>query len=86
MEKIRMMSDETGEELEFYVLEQTKVNGTSYILVTDSEVGDAECMILKDKATAENSDSIYEFVEDDVELDAVFKIFEELLEDVDIER
>lgn len=86
MEKIRMMSDETGEELEFYVLEQTKVNGVSYILVTDSEFGDAECMILKDKAGADNTDSIYEFVEDDVELDAVFKIFDELLEDVDIER
>lgn len=86
MEKIKMMSDETGEQLELYVLEQTRINGTSYILVTDSEVGDAECMILKDKAGAENKDSIYEFVEDDVELDAVFKIFEELLEDVDIER
>ena len=57
----------------------------SYILVTDSEFGDAECMILKDKAGADNTDSIYEFVEDDVELHAVFKIFDELLEDVDIE-
>ena len=27
MEKITMLSDENGEELEFYVLEQTKVNG-----------------------------------------------------------
>lgn len=86
MEKIRMTSDETGEELELFVLEQTKVNGTTYILVTDSEFGDAECMILKDKAGAEDKDSIYEFVEDDVELDAVFKIFEELLDDVDMER
>ena len=37
MEKITMLSDENGEELEFYVLEQTKVNGVTYILVTDSE-------------------------------------------------
>ena len=29
---------------------------------------------------------VFEFVEDDVEMNAVFKIFEELLEDVDIER
>ena len=48
MEKITMLSDENGEELEFYVLEQTKVNGVTYILVTDSEYGDAECTILKD--------------------------------------
>ena len=86
MEKIRFRSEEMQEEVDLFVLEQTKVNGVSYILVTDSEFGDAECMILKDKAGAENTDSIYEFVEDDVELDAVFKIFGELLEDVDIER
>ena len=86
MEKIRMIADDTNEVIELYVLEQTRVNGTSYILVTDSERGDGECMILKDIACAEDVDSIYEFVEDDVELDAVFRIFEELLEDVNIER
>ena len=85
MEKIRMMSDD-GEELEFFVLEQTKVGGVSYILVTDAAYGDADCMILKDRAKEEDPESIYEFVEDDLELDAVFRVFEELLEDVDIER
>ena len=34
----------------------------------------------------EDKDCVFEFVEDDVEMNAVFKIFEELLEDVDIER
>ena len=61
MEKIKFMSEEMQEEAEFFVLEQTKVNGVSYILVTDSE-------------------------EDDVEIGAVSKVFEELLEDVVIER
>ena len=56
MEKITMLSDENGEELEFYVLEQTKVNGVTYILVTDSEYGDAECTILKDTSDAEDKD------------------------------
>lgn len=32
------------------------------------------------------SESVYEIVEDDVELSAVLKVFEELLEDVEIER
>ena len=86
MEKIIFMSDELGEEVEFFVLEQTKVNGVSYILVTDSEDDDAECLILKDMAGAEETESLYEIVEDDVELNAILKIFEELLEDVDIER
>lgn len=86
MEKIIFMSDEFGEEVEFFVLEQTKVNGVSYILVTDSEDDDAECLILKDTSGAEETESVYEIVEDDVELTALLKIFEELLEDVDIER
>ena len=86
MEKIIFMSDEFGEEVEFFVLEQTKVNGVSYILVTDSEDDDAECLILKDTSGAEDAESVYEIVEDDVELTALLKIFEELLEDVDIER
>ena len=72
--------------VDFFVLEQTKVNGVSYILVTDSEEGDAECLILKDTSKETSSDSVYEIVEDDMELTAISKIFQELLEDVEIER
>ena len=86
MEKIRFRSEEMQEEVDFFVLEQTKVNGVSYILVTDSETGDAECLILKDTSEDTSSDGIYEVVEDDVELAAVSKVFEELLEDIEIER
>ena len=85
MEKIKFTFEETNEEVEFFVLEQTKVNGNSYILVTDSEEEEAECLILKDTSAAEEKESIYEIVEDDVELNAVLKVFEELLEDIDIE-
>ena len=84
MEKIKFLAD--GEETEFFVLEQTRVNGTSYILVTDTEEGDAECLILKDRSEREDTDSIYEIVEDDTELAAVSGVFEELLEDIEIER
>lgn len=86
MEKIKFMSEEMNEEVDFYVLEQTKVGGVSYILVTDSEDDDAECLILKDTLGENQSESVYEIVEDDVELSAVLKVFEELLEDVEIER
>ena len=51
MEKITFMSGEMQEETEFFVLEQTKVGGVSYILVTDSEEDEAECFILKDTAS-----------------------------------
>ena len=84
MEKIKFMLD-TKESVEFYVLEQTKLGGISYILVTDTEEGDGEALILKE--TAENSDrkeSIYEIVSDDTELSAVAAVFENLLEDIDL--
>lgn len=84
-EKLTFTFEETGETVEFYVLEQTKVNGYSYLLIADSEEGDGECLILKDTSSPEDEDSIFEAVEDDVELEAVRKVFEELLEDVDIE-
>jgi len=86
MEKITMLSDENGEELEFYVLEQTRMSGVNYLLVTDSEEDDGECLILKDTSEDQDQESLYEIVEDEKELDAVLTVFEELLDDVDIER
>ena len=85
MEKIKFTFEETNEEVEFFVLEQTRISGQNYILVTDSEEDEAECLILKDTSPAEDLESIYEIVEDEVELTSVLKIFEELLDDVDIE-
>ena len=84
MEEIKFMLD-TKESVEFYVLEQTKLGGISYILVTDAEEGDGEALILKE--TAENSDrkeSVYEIVSDDTELSAVAAVFENLLEDIEL--
>lgn len=85
VEKLTFTFEDENEQVEFFVLEQTKVNGVSYLLVADSDDDDAECLILKDNSTPEDTDSIYEIVEDDTELEAVLKVFEELLEDVDIE-
>ena len=46
MEKIQFTADGSGEKVDFFVLEQTKVNGNFYILVASSEEDDAECMVL----------------------------------------
>lgn len=75
-----------GEQAEFYVLEQTRVNGVNYLLVADSEEDDGECLILKDMASEEEQESLYEIVEDEQELSAVLTVFEQLLDDVEIER
>lgn len=85
MEKITFTFEGEDRAVEFFVLEQTKLGGVTYILVTDSEEDDAECLILKDLSKVEEDESVYEVVEDDTELLAVSKVFEELLEDVDIE-
>ena len=85
MEKIKFAFGDGNGEDEFFVLEQTKINGAPYILVTDSVEDDAECLILKETGVEEQTDKMYEIVEDDTELLAVSKVFEELLEDVSIE-
>lgn len=85
MEKIKFAFGDGNGGDEFFVLEQTKINGATYILVTDSEEDDAECLILKETGVEEQTDKMYEIVEDDTELLAVSKVFEELLEDVSIE-
>lgn len=85
MEKILFMT-EYNEEVSFYVLEETRVNGMNYLLVTESEdEEDAECYILKDTSADTDAEAVYEFVDDDSELDSVSRIFEQLLEDVDFE-
>ena len=85
MEKVKFsFGDGTGED-EFFVLEETKINGAAYILVSDSENDDGECLILKETDDGAGQERVYEIVEDETELLAVSKVFEELLEDVSIE-
>lgn len=81
-EKIIFETDEGP--AEWYVIDETRINGCNYILVADAPRGDAECMILKDTAPAESKESIYEEIEDDNELDIVAGMFEEALGDTEI--
>ena len=85
MEKVRFTFGDGSGEDEFFVLEETKINGSAYILVTESQEDDADCLILKEISQPQQADSVYEIVEDETELLAVSKVFEELVEDVNIE-
>ena len=76
--------DEDGNEVELYVLEETKINGMYYLLAADSAEDDGECYILKDVSGPSDTEAVYEFVENEDESDYVFKIFEALMEDSDI--
>ena len=80
------MITDSGESVDFYVLEETRIHGKDYLLVTDApEDEDGECYILKDVSGENDSEALFEFVEDDRELDGVMGIFEELLKDADVE-
>ena len=81
LEKITFNPD--GEDpIEFFVLEQTRIGGVSYVLVTDFEEGDGEALILKDISKDGEEESVFMIVSDDEELSAVAGVFESMLDDV----
>ena len=84
MEKIRFqLADGTVEE--FFIEEQTRIGGVSYLLVSDSMEDEASAYILKDVSKDTDPGACYEMLEDEDELQAVYKVFEQMLEDVDFE-
>ncbi len=85
MEKI-VFTPEEGKAVALYVLEQTRLGGVDYILVTESADGDGDALILKDVSEQGETEALYEIVDDDGELEAVASIFSEMLEDIDLEK
>ncbi len=84
MEKVKFNDPETKEEVEFFVVEETQINGGKYLLVTEEEDGDSDAYILQE-ISGDNENVVYEMVEDDAKLTALGKVFAELIEDADIE-
>ena len=82
-EKIVFTTDD-GEEILLYVIEQTRISGVNYLLVSESEDEEAECVILRDTSIDADAEASYEIVEDDDTLAAVAGVFRELLEDTDL--
>ena len=86
MEKVKFTDPETQEVVEFIVEEETQLNGTKYLLVSeDVEDGTLDAYILKE-IVDQNDEVLYEVVEDEVEFMALAKVFAELTdEETDIE-
>lgn len=82
MEKIGFVTD-SGESIEFYVEEETRVNGIGYLLVTDSDGDEANAYILRDMSADGDTEADYVMVEDEVEFEAIARVFQQMLEDVD---
>ncbi len=79
-----MFTTEDGEEIPFFVVEQTTISGRNYLLVTDSEEDEADAYIMRELED-QDGQCVYEFIEEEAELDALSKVFVELLDDVAIE-
>ena len=76
---------ESGEEIEFRVLEQTKLNGNTYLLVLDIMEGEEdEALILKEVSVDGKDEITYEILENDEEIKAIAGVFEGLLEDIQL--
>ena len=86
MESIPFVTEE-GETIDFYILEQTTVNGATYLLVEEGgqDPEEAEVYLMKVLPGSDEDDmETCVFVEDETELTTVSAIFEQLLEDTDI--
>ena len=85
MQSINFIMDE-GEEIPFYIIEQTTLAGKDFLLVTDSDTQEDEAQVyIMQEISDQDDQTIYEFVEDEAQLEALSKVFEELLDDVDIQ-
>lgn len=83
-EKIVFYTD--TDEVEFYVIEHTRINDVNYILVADSMEDEAEALILKETVNEDDAEDVfYSEIEDDRELEAISRVFSEILDDIDIE-
>lgn len=85
MEKLVFKSMPDGEETEFIVIADTRINATNYLLVAEDDSEEALSYILKDVSSETDLESEYVMLEDDDEFDAVAGVFKELIEDYDIE-
>jgi hypothetical protein len=81
MDNSIIFETENGEELTFYVEEETRVGGISYLLVSDDE---ENAYILKDVSGEGEDEARYVMVDDDDEFSAVAALFGQMMEDTDL--
>ncbi|MCR5269105.1 MAG: DUF1292 domain-containing protein [Lachnospiraceae bacterium] len=84
MDKITFSYEDGTETVEFYVMDQTRISGVNYLLVTDSLEEEATALILEDTAPEDEAESVYEIVEDEAKLNAIARVFEESLGDIEL--
>ena len=78
--------DDDGQEIEFNVIEQTTIEGQTYLLVEDCEASseDESVVLIMKEVQLEDDYVSYEIVEDDKELDMISDIFNALLDGLEV--
>lgn len=77
---------EDGTEVVFRVIEQTRLGGVDYLLVSTihEDEEEEEALIFKDISKVTDEEAIYDIVEDESEIELVAGIFKELLDDIEL--
>jgi len=81
------MTDESGNETEFFVVDAIEIEKRSYLLVVSAQDFDnekPEACILKEVFT-DNNESVYEFIEDDNEYNKALILFQDNKNDYEME-
>jgi hypothetical protein len=81
-----LFTDDDGNDIELFILEETVLAGESFLLVSDSDPDsdEAEVMVLR-KVEDDGDEVCYVPVDDDNLLKNVLGVFEELLDDTGFE-
>jgi thiamine monophosphate synthase len=81
--EITFITDD-NEEVIFQVIEQTRLGGVNYLLVSITDGDEEEALILKDVSKDEDEEAIYSIVDDDMEIAMASEIFSELIDDIEL--
>ena len=81
MDNTIMFTTDDGENVEFTVIEEARLSGETYLLVTADEKDEDEvAYVLREVKSEDKAEASYEMVEDDDELAAVTGLFNEVLD------
>ena len=69
----------------FRLLERTAISGHDYLLLTEADEASDECYIMRE-IEEKDGEIIYEMIEDEKELLALMGVFEEVMDDIEIEK
>ncbi len=86
-EMITFTDEETGEDIEFAIIDSITFGGSEYVLVVEAEfIDDEESEAAIFKKCEKDGEVFYALVEDDTEFDAVADLFSAEGEEYDIEK